>query len=1693
MPRALHEMASNGATLRRFHRHLRANRQFTICTSILQHWIATSAVLWLAVWPVYADQVLKVTPDNALALREAVQWYAQGQEAMENGDHTHAIDKFQRSIEAYPLAGAFNNLGMLIFQTTQDEAQALDIFRRGAGIAKETNDTQNYASTYNNLGHLIRQRNRHSIAYCLEAIEYFDEALAANPDFIDALYNKASALHAMRQNQEAERLYRRVLELNPNYVGAHLDLGSIHFARGEIDEAVHHLDAVIALATSDFALLGALNNKGHFLKANEHYVEALQVHEHAVALAPENPMALVNLVTSKRTLCLWESIEEIHERLLHSIRLELLLRPKGVSLLPYDSTLLPVPDRFRKQLAEAYSKEAEQSATLELLPPVDLGIVDALTDRPSRPLRIAYLTFDFRDHPMGHLTLGLLDTHDSSRVGSFCYSYGTNDASEWRLRAESQCDIFHDVAMVSDLEAAQRVALDQVDIVVDLMAHTRGARLGITAMKPSPIIVNYLGYPGTTGSPFTDFIMADRHIVPPEVAASTITEQVVYLPHTYQVNQYDLHIPACSEGGADCVHHRNRLRHDLPLDAIVFCNFNTIDKMEPRTFGAWMNILRRVPRSVLWLLAPSKRYAERIQSTLLDEAEAHGIHRSRIIFAERVSKREHLARITLADLFLDSFIYNAHSTAADALWANVPIVTLNGHSFPSRVAAALIRNVVNLPELIPHSVREYEDLAVLLAQEPSLLRRIRNELARLSIASPLFDTNRTTRSIEAAYDVMHDVYHRFSHQKADGNTLRFQMIIHPEASKAFTPFENTERRLTDAAQRAITMHHDGQLADAVCIYERVLRVRPDHIDALHLLGIALHQLGDHEQAIHQLTRAIDFYPEIALFRFNRAIVHMARGDTAAAISDLRDVLRLDPQHVDAFKHLTDILNDRENYQQLVEVFESHGDHFLKTAPNIPDQEREQGYLRFSYSLARLGRNEDAIELLECGRVLHPHFFRVGYNLAALYRAIGKTEAADEHQITTAFVEAQHRFHSEGRFFQKLARPPGRRVIAFYCHEYGQSWWDAWGPSSLSRGLGGSEEAVVFMTRELQKLGYWIEVYGNPPVDDMTPHRDHDVIWYPHYTYDPDDTGVDVFIAWRYHISLSLSRRSRHKFFWIHDMPSPEAQQSKLLTEFVDGIFCLSQFHASQFPPNLQHKVLVTSNALDPAYFVDGKNKPNHFVYGSSPSRGLEKLLRAWPRIRTSVSNATLTVYYGFTPAFLSWGRRNIAHFDSWKLEIDHLLTQEGVQYVGLVDHLTLARGYAAAGFYLYPTTFSETSCVSLMKAMANGAIPITSRFPMSALSETCGDFDLGPRPLAYPAIELDPTWEDLWIRSIVEAVEQEQATNELQVLRDLGIGKSVFYAYFCDQFRKKHTDMWVVAASFLGGNIHLVAVFKPGEDPVYEKPHRSQGLMHKIMEEATHANVQVVHLYDGPPSTLYSDNLTVVFTSPNEKWLRQVEKDYCTYYMPLWTLEELQEAAVDLGFSLSDSTIEERFETFGGIENMHGAIKAITSTDELRNLLSKNENSETRHRLLHYVPKENGKKGHTVLASPFVIELLSERMMTLTNNNRTNMRLIFSPIEEASGLLGHIFAVDAHTALSKTRTLQLRPLLPGLSVTSFTIQASEQVDVFEATTLSSSTITRGPYHKPKARNWESIDSFYLEKKTDLPANRKVTKAAAVEV
>ena len=575
--------------------------------------------------------------------------------------------------------------------------------------------------------HLVAINERGSV---LAEMKQYDQALAAfqkavtlNPKFGDVHLNLGNLFGELERHEEAKSSFEKALALNPRLARAWSGLGIILHKSKLFDEALAAFEKALAL---DPHLAEAWLGRGNVFWNLAQYDNALTAYDQALSLSPDLKHATGGRLHAKMHLCDWAKIEGEIQHVLSAVR-----DRKAVSE-PFN--LLSIPSSSADQLQCAKSFVSDQRSFSALCREIYSH------DR----IRVAYLSADFRNHAVAYLVTGLFEHHDKSRFEITGISFGPAEDSTLRRRLETAFEHFIDAKDKTDEDIANLIRHHEIDIAVDLMGHTQNSRLGILARRPAPIQVQYIGYAGTLGTDYIDYILADSTVVPEE-HRPFFTEQVVWLPDSYLVSD-----------DRRAISPHTPMRHEcgLPEDAFVFCSFNNSYKITPMIFELWMRVLRAIPKSVLWL-----SQANAIATTnLRREVERHGVSPQRLIFAPRVSDNaDHLARQRQADLFLDTLPYNAHTTASDALWAGVPVLTCLGETFAGRVAASLLK-AIGLPELITTSLADYETLALKLAREPPFLAAIKAKLARNRETYPLFDTARFTRHIEAAYVTMWERY-----------------------------------------------------------------------------------------------------------------------------------------------------------------------------------------------------------------------------------------------------------------------------------------------------------------------------------------------------------------------------------------------------------------------------------------------------------------------------------------------------------------------------------------------------------------------------------------------------------------------------------------------------------------------------------------------------------------------------------------------------------------------------------------------------------------------------------------------------------------------------------------------------------------------------------------------------------------------
>jgi predicted O-linked N-acetylglucosamine transferase (SPINDLY family) len=436
-------------------------------------------------------------------------------------------------------------------------------------------------------------------------------------------------------------------------------------------------------------------------------------------------------------MCDWDSLDERRRK----IREIIANKEQGI-LAPF--LALSVTGITSSEQRECSELWMEQRSAASALQKSALAFTFALKPKPR--IRLGYLSCDFHEHATALLLVEMFEAHDRERFEVYAYSYGLDDGTGMRERLERTFDRFVDIQALSTTEAASAIHQDEIDILIDLKGYTSATRTVILTLRPAPVQVNYLGYPGTLGGEFCDYIVTDRYLTPPETA-SDYSEVFAYLPHTYQPHGRKSSIGA----------RPTRQEAELPEEGFIFCCFTQPYKITPEIFDIWCRLLVDVPGSVLWLLQDS--YAE---GNLRREAFHRGITAEQIVFAEHKPQIEHLGRLQLADLVLDTLPYNGHTTASDALWVGVPIMTCAGDTFPSRVAGSVLR-AIGLDELISGDLEEYYQMAFTLATCSSGLQRIKEKLAFNRLKSPLFDVRAYTRDLEELYEAMWE-----NHLKGDG-------------------------------------------------------------------------------------------------------------------------------------------------------------------------------------------------------------------------------------------------------------------------------------------------------------------------------------------------------------------------------------------------------------------------------------------------------------------------------------------------------------------------------------------------------------------------------------------------------------------------------------------------------------------------------------------------------------------------------------------------------------------------------------------------------------------------------------------------------------------------------------------------------------------------------------------------------------
>ena len=657
--------------------------------------------------PIYRE-ILHAQPDHfdALQLLATI--------AGQQNRLSDAVSLFEHALNINPdHPASLNNCGNAL-QMLKRYDEALFYYERALSV------NPNNADAYYNRGVVLQALKRYE-----EAIASYDKAIALKPNYALANNNRSFTLLELKRYEEALLSYDKTIALNVNYPEPHYNRGNALLELKRYEEAVLSYDKAVKIKP-DYA--EAYGNRGMAFQKLNRLEEALLNYGKALTLKPDYDFLYGQWLHIKMRMCDWKTFEDDADELAKKIELNKKASSPFIVLALLDSLSL--------------QKKAAEIFVLEKYP-----VIQPMTEIPKyarhKKIRIGYYSADYHNHAMMYLMADLFEKHDRKMFEIIAFSFGSDREDEMRKRATAAFDRFIDVRNLSDMDVANLSRSLEIDIAIDLGGFTADCRTGIFALRAAPIQVSYIGYLGTMGASYIDYLIADVLLIP-ESDQKHFSEKIAYLP-SYQANDSKRFI-------ADKVFTREELC--LPKTGFVFCCFNNNYKITPVTFNGWMRILNKVEGSVLWLFEDNPKVADNLRK----EAVCRGVNGERLIFAQRLPMPCYLARYRVADLFLDTLPYNAGATASDALWAGLPVLTCIGEAFAARVAASLL-NAIHVPELITFTQEEYEALAVELATNPKKLMTIRQKLEKNRMTTPLFDTKRFTRHIEEAYTEMYDRYH----------------------------------------------------------------------------------------------------------------------------------------------------------------------------------------------------------------------------------------------------------------------------------------------------------------------------------------------------------------------------------------------------------------------------------------------------------------------------------------------------------------------------------------------------------------------------------------------------------------------------------------------------------------------------------------------------------------------------------------------------------------------------------------------------------------------------------------------------------------------------------------------------------------------------------------------------------------------
>ncbi|MGE0083705.1 MAG: tetratricopeptide repeat protein [Desulfococcaceae bacterium] len=943
----------------------------------------------------YYQQAVSIKPDYVSAYSNM------GVALMDLNRVEEALSSYEKAISLNPsYAEAYNNMGIAL-KSQGKISEAMSCYEKALSVRPD------FAEVYNNMGVCEKDRGNAD-----KALLYYRKALEIRHDYLEPLRNMGGVLAEQGKGEDAVACYQRALQIRPDSADTYNSMGIALKGLNRLHEALDAYRKAAEIKPDDVPVYCNMALCLRWLGKTD---DAVACYRKILELKPDTPEAYSSLLHQLQHVCAWQEVADILPGM-DAMTQELLEKGERTSETPFENLTRHANPALNLSVAKSWSAAIEKSvAHLER----NFSFENRRIHK--QKIRIGYLSSDFHNHATAHLILGLFRHHNKEEFEIFSYSYGREDSSFYRDQICKGSEQFRDIRFADHGKAAKQIYEDQIDILVDLKGHTKDNRLEICALRPAPVQVTWLGFPGSIGADFLDYMITDS-IVTPEEHRQFYAEKCILLPHCYQINDNQ---QAISEETF------TRAGFGLPENAFVFASFNQVYKIEPVIFDVWMNLLRNIPGSVLWVL----RGSESARNALWKEVEKRGVEKERLIFAGPMLKPRHLARIRIADLCLDTRIVNGHTTTSDALWAGVPVVAMQGDHFASRVSSSILQ-AIGLPELITHNPEQYENLALHLATHPLELRNLREKLQKNRVTQPLFDTAGFVANLERAYREIWNLFlagRKAEHVKISPLTSATlsnrspaqpviehcrnhrtsqQPVIERSRNHHF-PLERgmeTEKEL----QRAIAFHQAGKIKAAQEIYAKILTQNPNHANALHLSGLAAFQSGDHESAVQQIQKAIGIFPHDPVYHINLSAVFLSSRKYDDAISCYENIIQMQPDQADAYIRMGSVYKEKGEKEKAISCFEK--------AMNLKSADPGT-WVNLGVQMKSLSRPEDALICYEKALSLQPDFAEVHYNIGNVLREQARPEEAlvryqEAVRLKPSYSEA---WYNIGNTFRDLKR------------------------------------------------------------------------------------------------------------------------------------------------------------------------------------------------------------------------------------------------------------------------------------------------------------------------------------------------------------------------------------------------------------------------------------------------------------------------------------------------------------------------------------------------------------------------------------------------------------------------------------------------------------------------------------------------